>query len=545
VLRRFYLLGVFLGLFCLLLGACAAKLRDYGVGVRSTLLGSDVFFHFLTTYEPLQLIAVGCFFLLTPLVFQLGAGVFRPSLQGRVAIRSAALLSVLVFLLVAALRHWVYLDYDVCIDEALPTFQSESFLQGHLRGIIPSEWLPFAQAAALPFVTVDPATKTWGPGFLPLHSLLRTPAAWFGLDGYMNAVLLALNIYAFYFLLREIWPLHPSRAWIGCLLFAVHPQVIVTCMSSFAMETHALAMTLWLMLYLSRRRWLFLLTPWAGILCMGVHQPHIHLIMAAPFVLRLLLDRRFADFFYFCAVYLIGCVLWLSFLSLIRPNVAASGPLFQFGLEPGLQMIVQAANLGLLLSWSPPLLSLLFLGVIINGWCRRPFIADCLLACALLFGFYIAWPFSQGHGWGYRFTYPAIPLAVIIGVQGLASLRLAVGPGRLVAPLAWSLAFTLLFQLPVRCWQVERFVSTHRNVYQTIIATPGEAVLVEDRRIWYGTDFIRNKPFLDNRPIIISDATLSPAEFLLLLKKEPSLHIITLDDLRSTGHPAGFIREQD
>ncbi len=67
--RQLFALAVLLAIYCVCLGKFILTLRAHGVGIRSTELGTDVFFYLVTTYEPGQLFALAGFFFIVPWLF--------------------------------------------------------------------------------------------------------------------------------------------------------------------------------------------------------------------------------------------------------------------------------------------------------------------------------------------------------------------------------------------------------------------------------------------------------------------------------------------
>ncbi len=546
--RILRLTSLSLAILSVTLGAMIWGLHRYGIGERSTVTGQDPFFYFITTFEPQMLCSTALGFLicygLTGNRAWLTGLTARWARIGPLSPGQLAGLSLIVVVAVGLGRHFAYHDYDVCADESLTHFQSEVFLQGHVLAPIPAKWQAFDNATAVPLLTVHEDAGNWCSEFLPIHSLLRVPETWLGFDGYTCALYLGLNLVLFYFLVRRLWPHHPTRAAVGLLIFATFPQVLIMSMSSYAMETHALLNTLWLLLYLSESPALFLLTPWVGVLCMGIHQPHIHPILAGPFVLLLALQRRFFEFFYFCGVYLAGLVFWVGYLRLIRPSSVGNGLLDKFGFSAGIQSLIQSGDVALFLTWSPLVLTLLLPLAVMTLRRKDSLMICCLLAFVLLAAVYVAWP-TQGHGWGNRFLYPVIPLMLLLALHALGAARAALGRPATMSLIFLSAAFALAVVLPYRLWEVDQFESTHRAVHDVIDATDSDVVLLDTPSIWYGSDFVQNNPSLNNRPVVLSLADLTPAQLTRLKQEQLSLKILGIEDLRATGQPKGFIRPQD
>jgi hypothetical protein len=85
-------------------------------------------------------------------------------------------------------------------------------------------------------------------------------------------------------------------------------------------------------------------------------------------------------------------------------------------------------------------------------------------------------------------------------------------PRVLHAGLAASLAVSLALLLPLRLVQVADFVRPYASARAAIERTPADLVLVDPGGLFYADDLVRNRPFLDQRPIAVDLAYLKPAQ---------------------------------
>ncbi|MGH7010435.1 MAG: hypothetical protein ACREEX_06325 [Caulobacteraceae bacterium] len=69
-----------------------------------------------------------------------------------------------------------------------------------------------------------------------------------------------------------------------------------------------------------------------------------------------------------------------------------------------------------------------------------------------------------------------------------------------------------LVLLPVRAWQAHQFVGPYAAAQKAIHHLPVGAVFVDDTGIWYGGNFVRNDPFLRNRPLVFEMRYLSAGQ---------------------------------
>ena len=97
-----------------------------------------------------------------------------------------------------------------------------------------------------------------------------------------------------------------------------------------------------------------------------------------------------------------------------------------------------------------------------------------------------------------------------------------------------GIAASLLIQFPLRCFEAERFVRPYARTAAAIHAIPKDIVAFDWRDAWYSADLIRNDPFLEQRPIIVSIFQLTP-EAVAALEKNGTARFITRDDLTRLG----------
>jgi len=86
----------------------------------------------------------------------------------------------------------------------------------------------------------------------------------------------------------------------------------------------------------------------------------------------------------------------------------------------------------------------------------------------------------------------------------------------------------------LRCWQAETFVRPYARTAAVIHAMHEDIVALDTRDAWYSADLIRNDPFLEQRPIIVSLFGLSPAA-IAALEKNGTARFITRDELTRLG----------
>src|SRR5207237_8206326 len=122
----------------------------------------------------------------------------------------------------------------------------------------------------------------------------------------------------------------------------------------------------------------------------------------------------------------------------------------------------------------------------------------------------------------------------------------ATGQRRALIFLGSGIVFSLLVQLPLRCFQAESFVRPFARTAAVFHAIPKEMVAFDGRDAWYSGDLIRNDPFLEERPLIVSIFGLTPAA-VAALEKIGTVQFITRDNLTrlglSTARPDNYKRD--
>jgi hypothetical protein len=391
---------------------------------------------------------------------------------------------------------------------------------------------------------------------------------------FLNPFLAAITVLALYGTARNIWPNERQHALLAALLLAVAAQFLLMSMTAYSMPAHLALNTLWLWLYTRPDLRRFYLAPFAGVLAICLHQPIVHALFVAPFLIRLVLERRWPVVISFGLIYLLGCAVWYTWrLHYLPPSADAAGSIFRL-FNPKM-IVIQPMDLLLVIGWSclaTPLLAVLgfrriFRRLNVTGFVgassrevrdshlllleqdppsRRPevgiqskqrtILRDAALSCLLTFGFYYFFCLDQGHGWGYRHFHGTLSCLVLVAVAGWNWLSQAIGQRRALIFLGSGIVFSLLVQLPLRCFQAESFVRPFARAAAVFHAIPQDMVAFEGRDAWYSGDLIRNDPFLEERPLIVSIFGLTPAA-MAALEKVGSVHFITHDDFVHLGMP--------
>jgi hypothetical protein len=511
-------------------------LRTVPAGHADPQLAFNVFYYLFARNEPAGLLVVALFSAGAALWFRRSQLLVedRPVEKGILTGRVCIAVAVVVFAIAAIGTQIVFHNYLVTADEYLADFQARIFLRGKLQAEVPSAWVSAERFLNLPFfVRYFPANHSWNSVYLPVYAAMRAIFQSVGLQSLLNPFLAGLTVLAVYGTARNIWPESKTNALVAIGLLVSSSQFLVMSMTSYSMPAHLALNAIWLWLYSRPDRGWFYLAPLVGVLAIGLHQPIVHALFALPFLLRLLLQRRWRAVLIFAPIYLAGCALWFAWQARYQVGGNAGiGSFFRI-LNPRMP-IIQSMNLLLIIGWAS--LATPFLAVLgaSQFFKVRPIIQDSILSCVLTFGFYFFFYLDQAHGWGYRYFHGAIACLIIVAVAGFNRLSNLVGSYRASKFVLVGIAASLLVQFPLRCFEAERFVRPYARTAAAIHAIPKDIVAFDWREAWYSADLIRNDPFLEQRPIIVSIFQLTPAA-VAALEKNGTARFITRDDLTRLG----------
>jgi hypothetical protein len=422
------------------------------------------------------------------------------------------------------------------MDEYVAQFQSRVFASGRLAAPLEEPWRQFAWSLKPVFIAYEPERHLWVMQYLPMYAALRALFVGLGADRLLNPALAAASLPLAYACARRLWPDDETRAWVAVALLALSTQALFMSMTSFAMPAHLAVNLLWLYAFLRNDRVGWIAAPLIGALALGLHNPFPHALFVTPFLFFVLWQRRWGWTAYFAGVYLAGIVGWYWWGKSVQLAAGAGASLFQ---TPGLLMLaVQELSLTVMLSWQTPILAVALL-VTALSW-RSLSTIERLLGAGILasFGFYFLFPSTQGHGWGYRYTYPVLGSMALLGAVGVDTLRRSLGGVFVRRALIASALVTLGVQIPVRGWQVERYVRPFALAHDYVAHIDADVVIVDPTTSWYGIDLIRNDPFLRNRPKVLSAFGLRREQKQELAAMAGNrVHLLRPDEIGQFGIP--------
>lgn len=457
---------------------------------------------------------------------------------------AVAALAAVVFVFVLWGSHGVYLDYPLSMDEFFADYQAQVYASGTAVVPVPDEWSPYRLAFFHNFMGLLNGGQYWIANYLPVHSLFRAPFVLLGAPEILNALAVSGSIGLTAHIARRLFPGDLWAPIAAALLTAGSSQTLIVGMSAYAHSMHLFLNLLWLALFMSDRRWAFVLLPWVGALAIGLHQVHYHLLFAFPFFAYMALQRRWRWLFYACPIYGVAFLGFSNWFRVVEIVIGSGGTIELVdwatthvnkaaevaGNSGGwiYSSLAGTTNFFRLIAWQH-LLLLPLVAVALFHWKRLPTVVKLLvIGCAItLVARFVVTP-NTGHQWGYRYFHNMLGNLVLLAVAGLIFLREGLPTDwrtRLARMLAWSSAISLFVLLPIRSVQVNEFVRPFAQASAFLESLPHDVVIVDTATIWIGADLVRNDPWLRNRPLLLDKRKLTPEQQAELMQARSAVEI--------------------
>lgn len=445
--------------------------------------------------------------------------------------------SIAVFAVAAIGTSAVMHQLPLSMDEYAAAFQARVFADGRLAAALPETWWPFSWSLTPVFIAYDPGRHVWMSQYLPVYSGLRASLIDIGADRYINPALAAVSLPLIYACARRLWPNEPWRAWLAVGFLATSTQLLIMSMTGYAMPAHLAVDLLWLYAFLRNDRKGWIAAPLLGMLALGLHNPFPHALFVAPFLLSIAWQRRWGWTAYFAVTYVAGIALWLWWGRSM--HMASGKSLLGLFESPGLLMVgVQELSFSVMLSWQTPLMAIALLWAA-RSWRSLPPMEQLLGAGIVLsLVFFLFFPSTQGHGWGYRYTYAVLGNMALLAATGVEMLRKSLGRTVVRRAVVASVLVTIMIQIPVRAWQVERYVRPFARAHEYIHQIDADVVIIDPTTSWYGIDLVRNGPYLVKKPVVISAFGLRPElKQALAATYGTRVHLVQPEELARFGLP--------
>ena len=438
----------------------------------------------------------------------------------------------------AALGNWgVMLHFPFAMDEYVAEFQAKIFATGRLMVTVPAEWQTFTEALRPVYVAIEPGGGFWTSMYWPIYSFLRGAFVLARGEEFLNPLFAAFSVVLAYASARRLWPNDKSRAWLAAIFLASSSQFLFMSMTAYAMAAHLFLSLLWLYAYARGDRAGWIATPIIGVVALGLHNPFPHALFVAPFLVQLVAKKQWRWTAYFAAVYGVGSLGWLAWMLAFQSPLVGPIPASQLFVTPRLAMyLTQSLSFTMLLTWQTPLLAMLTMWACFS-WRSLSGTERCLLGGMLVsLAFHLFLYTSQGHGWGYRYTYATLGNMALLGASAASRLSEAIGGRTVRRLLVASVVLTIAVQWPIRAWQINHYIRPIASLHDYISHIDADVVIVDPTSSWYGIDLIRNDPFLQQRPKVLSAYYLRPnVKHALAEQFGPRVHLLSTDEIARFG----------
>lgn len=435
-----------------------------------------------------------------------GRGFALPAPTARVVVPLIVLLGVAAW----AGHYSLFQDYAISRDEEVARFAAAYMREGLFARPIPVQWEPYRRAIMPEFFSPFGAADYWTAAYLPVNSAIQALFWRLGDPNLAGPSLLMLGLFSLWRIAVRLMPGRPDAIWVTMLLAFSSCQLWVTAMTPYAMTGHFALNMVWLALVLRGGMAGHVGAAVVAVVAAGLHQWHFPPIFIAPFILWMLLARRWAvaafHLLTLIAIVVIWAKIWPGFLlhalgapTDIRPSAGVAdkvGSLFQ-RLGDRWQPLV---NLSRFFAWNNILMvPLAVLGVAAMRWrdairgreIALPLALGCIVGCLLAL--------AQGYGWGFRYAHGFIGPFCLLGGLGWAHFRTA----RAMRPIAIALAITALSSAFL-VWRTYEFVAPYAASHELIDSSEADVVLVDPRGGLYVTDLVRGRNGVPGKPMVMN-----------------------------------------
>ncbi|MEG3163831.1 hypothetical protein U1701_04415 [Sphingomonas sp. PB2P19] len=451
-------------------------------------------------------------------------------------------LIIALIVVLCALGAWlVFGNYAFSRDEVMAEFDADILRTGRLMVRAAPGWIGYTDALIPLFRHEVPGNVAWMSDYLPGNALLRALADRTVGRTYASPLLAALAAFALYRVARRLWPQAPAAPTLAPLLalvlLATSPQFLVTAMTPFAMTAHLALNMVWLWCFLRDDRRGVAGGLAVGFLATGLHQLVFHPLFVLPFVIELLITKRWARAAAYGVGYAAIGLFWISYWHVAYAlngivddggGAAASGVVrlgqvvmtlaSQFDLG---SIILMLLNLLRLIAWQHiliiPLALLAWPAVRRGDGIARPLAGGIVLTLAVA----LVLMADQGNGWGYRYQHGLLGNLCLLAVYGWQAVAKAADAARLRTAMLMATGFTLFVLLPLDVTAAYRLVRPYRTAHAMIQGAATPIVLVDPAGSMTAQDLVRNAPDLHNRPLTLDLGQLGTAQLRALCARYP------------------------
>ena len=461
----------------------------------------------------------------------------------------------LVLVLVCLVGHYLVLcGYDMSRDEQMASFDAAVFRSGHLVQSLPVFWRDSADALNTLFMYPAAARGAWISAYLPGNAMLHALAG--SLTG---PVLAAVGLVALWHCVRRILPDDRELPVVALALYVGTGQIVLTGMTTYAMNGHLALNLVWLWLFLGDRRRSDVLALLVGFCATGLHQPLMHPMFAAPVLCLCLLNRQWHRVALFGIGYALIGAFWLWWpgwmWELVQVDPHAVPPegvdylsrLIQTVRDGGVgRLPYMMANLLRFAAWQ----HLLLLPLLIVGITKsrgNPLIVALIAGVALtILVMAIILPY-QGHGFGYRYLHGLIGNCIIIALFGWKQLGAELAFRRTL--LVRATFAGLAISLPVQAVMAHQFYAPFARASSRIDTLDADYAVINPDAAPFAQDLVLNRPDLSNRPLRLASLGMTPPLIARLCRNGARVVLVGAKPLAQIqayfGSPTGSTESKD
>lgn len=417
--------------------------------------------------------------------------------------------------------HYAILSgYDLSRDEQMATFDAAVFARGQLVAPLTGVWRDHAEALNTMFMYPARESAAWISAYLPLNAALRAFFGLFGDPALTGPAMVLLGAVALWGCARRIWPDNRETAIVALLLYLGSGQILFNGMTAYAMPAHLALNLCWLWFFLRRTTGGDVAALAIGFVAVGLHQPIMHPMFAAPILFLLVLERDWRRAaIYFTGYAAIGAfwawwpnAMWslvegnalaqkaegVDYISRLVATVAQGDEMRVANMVPNLLRFFAWQHL-LLLPLLPPGIAL----------ARKDRLAAALLGGILLTVtvMFIILPY-QGHGFGYRYLHGLMGNFILLGVYGWTALGEAQPQWRSL--LLRTTAAGLIVVLPIQAWMAHSFYAAPARASERISNSGADYAVIGEGDAPFAVDLVINRPELDERPVRLVRGLIDP-----------------------------------
>lgn len=415
-------------------------------------------------------------------------------------------------------------------DEYAALLQADFLRQGSFTGTIPTEWLPLREGVTPVFVFEGQESTEWVYQYIPGYAILVYLAGMLDAVALLNPILNALTVVLVAEIAEKRWSNRQDLAILATMLIATSQQFLLTGGSQYSMPAHLMFNSLWLFGYVTGPRSVIWMGP-VGAFASLLHQPIPHPLFVAPFLLRMLREKRIGALVYLSLWYTIAIVCFVFWR-----KIGGAIPASILGLPKMGNVVVLLMNVILIATWNAPVVAWGLLVAIRNMRSLDCIDLDLLFGIVAVLLFFLTFvPVTQGHGWGWRYGHQVLVNIVLLATTGWSASSKLMEARHAKRMLTCSFLVSLLVLVPWRTAVAYRIVKPFSNAVDWMSKQEEHVLVIPADSIWYGRDLIRNHPSM-RKPVTLRGSSLAGSDTAAI--PEPwrtSVRWITVEELEALG----------